>query len=226
MDIQLTPVEARVLGALLEKEMTTPDYYPLTLNALITACNQKTNREPVMALDETAVEEALTPLRNQRLAFQVKTHGSRTLKYKHNLEQVSDFSPRERALLCLLLLRGPQTAGELRTRSARMAEFPSLSAVEATLEKLTDSEAGPFVTQLPRGPGQKENRYAHLFGEGDPAEEVSHAWTVVPSGPDEIPADAPAAKDRLAELEDRVEGLASEMAALREAFADFKRQFE
>lgn len=225
MDINLTPIEARILGALIEKEMTTPDYYPLTLNALVNACNQKTNREPVMELNDATVEESLVPLRNQRLAFQVKSHGSRSLKYKHNLEQVFNFNPREKALLCLLLLRGPQTLGELRTRSARMAEFPTISAVEAAVQKLIDIEGGPFVTQLPRRPGQKESRYAHLLGEEKPAEEAADTGSVVPVPPQEEPMEAPA-DDRLEVLEQRVEALTAELTDLREAFARFKRQFE
>ena len=224
MDIRLTPIEARILGALIEKEMTTPDYYPLTLNALVNACNQKTNREPVMALNEAAVEEALNPLRNQRLAFQVKSHGSRSLKYKHNLEQVFNFNPREKALLCLLLLRGPQTLGELRTRSVRLAEFPTISAVEVAVQKLIDAEDGPFVVQLPRRPGQKESRYAHLLGEGEPTEAPAEFSAAIPTEPDE-PMQAPA-DDRLKVLEQRVEEMRKELADLREAFARFKHRFE
>lgn len=224
MDIHLNPVEARILGALIEKEMTTPDYYPLTLNGLVNACNQKTNREPVMELNEAAVEEALIPLRNQRLAFQVKSHGSRSLKYKHNLEQVFNLNPREKALLCLLLLRGPQTLGELRTRSARLAEFPTISAVEAAVQKLIDAEDGPFVVQLPRRSGQKESRYAHLLGEGAPTGEAAAPPTAIPTEPNE-PMQAPA-DDRLEVLEQRVKELTAELADLREAFAAFKRRFE
>lgn len=163
MDIQLNPIEVRILGALIEKETATPDYYPLTLNSLVNACNQKSSRDPVMDLDETQVENALDSLRNQRLVWQVKVQGSRVVKYEQNMKNIADFSKSELALLCVLMLRGPQTAGELRTRTTRLIEFHGLSAVEHSLQKLIDHEKGPFVLKMPREPGQKECRYAHLF---------------------------------------------------------------
>ena len=136
MEISLNDVEARILGVLIEKEMSTPDYYPLTLNALVNACNQKTNRDPVMDLDEDTVSESLVRMRTDRLVWQVKTQGSRALKYQHNMKDLAGLSNRALALLCELLLRGPQTAGELRTRTGRMADFDGVPAVEHALKKL------------------------------------------------------------------------------------------
>ena len=144
-DHPLDPVEVRILGVLIEKQMATPDYYPLSLNAVCTACNQRSNREPVMDLDEAAVQAAVDRLRNRRLVWQIRTHGSRIPKYRHNLEEVADFSDREMAVLCVLFLRGPQTAGELRQRTVRLAEFHALPAVEHTLQKLAGREEGPFA---------------------------------------------------------------------------------
>ena len=146
MEISLNDVETRILGVLIEKEMSTPNYYPLTLNALVNACNQRTNRDPVMDLDEVTVSEALARIRTDRLVWQVKTQGSRALKYQHNMKDLADLSNRALALLCELLLRGPQTAGELRTRTARMTDFDSVPAVEHALKKLAEHEKGPFVS--------------------------------------------------------------------------------
>lgn len=217
MEIALNSVEARVLGVLIEKEMSTPDYYPLTLNALVNGCNQKTNRDPVMDLEESLVSEALDRLRADRLVWQVKAQGSRALKYEHNLKEVFELSSRELAILCELLLRGPQTAGELRSRTARLVEFPGLPAVEHALKKLAEHEKGPFVLQLPRQPGQKESRHAHLLGDLDPAdlETVSEAATVRFQGPDRVTA-----------LDERVAALETELAELKAAFEAFRKSFE
>jgi uncharacterized protein len=220
MDIQLNPIEVRILGALIEKETATPDYYPLTLNSLVNACNQKSSRDPVMDLDETQVENALDSLRNQRLVWQVKVQGSRVVKYEQNMKNIADFSKSELALLCVLMLRGPQTAGELRTRTTRLIEFHGLSAVEHSLQKLIDHEKGPFVLKMPREPGQKECRYAHLFcpinepGKTDDHHEMAHETERVD---DE--------NNRIQILEQQVENLYAELNELRDQFLEFKKEF-
>src|SRR6476661_2520607 len=156
LQLNLTAVEARVLGALIEKDITTPDYYPLSLNALLNACNQKNNRDPVMNLDEDAVRQALASLQEKRLAGPAGGADSRVTKYEHRLQEVFNFDRREIAVVCVLLLRGPQTPGELRGRTERMYRFEALDDVEATLKKLTEREPS-LVAVLPRQPGTKES---------------------------------------------------------------------
>lgn len=224
MEWKLNPVEARILGVLIEKEMATPDYYPLTLNALINACNQKTNREPVMNLDEPAVSEALASLRNQRLVLQVKAQGSRALKYEHTLKEAAGVAGRELALICMLLLRGPQTAGELRSRTTRLAEFTGLPAVEHSLRKLAEHEKGPFVAQLPRRPGHKENRFTHLFnGEESSLSAEMTEPAVAPAGEE---PDTDSNTGRLELLEQEVADLRTELDELRAQFMELKQSFE
>ncbi len=208
--ILLTVVEARVLGALIEKEVTTPDYYPLSLNALINACNQRSNREPVMDLDEDAVRQALHGLEDQRLAGRARGADGRVAKYEHCLGEVFNFSRAETALLCVLLLRGAQTPGELRGRTERLHRFDEITDVLAGLQKLMEREP-PLVAVLPRLPGTKESRYAHLLsGAVEAAAEA-----------DAAPARREAAQDsgheeRMAELEATVAELRQEVAALRQ----------
>lgn len=175
MVIQLDPVEARALGSLIEKEITTPEYYPLSLNALVNACNQKSSRDPVMQLDEAAVREALTRLEDLNLAGRV--HDSRVIKFEHRARHILDLRRPEIAILCLLLLRGPQTAGELRNRSERMYTFDDIYSVQAVLERMARAQTGPdekprpaLVAQLPRRPGEKESRFTHLLS-GEPVAE-------------------------------------------------------
>jgi hypothetical protein len=218
MQINLNPIEARVLGVLIEKQMSTPDYYPLTLNALVNACNQKTNRDPVLEMDQSSVEQALDSLRSQRLAWQVKVQGSRSLKYEHNMKSIVEFSDRELAVLCELMLRGPQTVGELRTRTTRLTDFPNLAVVEQTIQKLETHENGPFVAELPRRPGQKENRYAHLFSDIDPSDLSPEPLTII--------QDMHPQNERLEILEKKVEDLSRELNALKEQFLTFKEEFE
>jgi len=212
MDTELTATEIRVLGCLIEKEMTTPDYYPLTLNSLATACNQKSNRDPVFELDETDVVKALDRLRHKGLALQASGEGSRVPKYAHNLEAKLHFEPEQLAILCELFVRGPQTLGELRTRCERMRPFADLAAVEAVLVELMELEP-PLVIKLPRQPGRKEQRYAHLL-----------------AGPPEIPeaGEAPpeAARLKVVAEDERIQKLEAELAALRADFEAFKTQFE
>jgi len=166
MNPALTEIEVRVLGSLIEKDITTPDYYPLSLNALVNACNQKNNREPVMALDESAVRDALNALQEKRLAGPAGGADSRVAKYEHRLQEIFNFDRREMAVVCVLLLRGPQTPGELRGRTERMYQFEALDDVVSTLDRLAQRDP-PLARVLPRQPGTKESRYMHLFS-GEP----------------------------------------------------------
>ena len=215
---KLDEVEVRVLGALLEKEITTPEYYPLSLNALINACNQKSNRDPVMALDESGVRSALESLNEKNLAGQASSADSRVPKYIHHLQEVFNFDRRESAVLCVLLLRGPQTPGELRGRTERMYRFDDLSVVESALHHLMEREP-PLVLKLPRQPGTKESRYAHLLAgeleEWSAPAEAQPATSIV--GQDD---------ERITRLETELEDLRREVADLRRQLNDFRRQFE
>jgi uncharacterized protein YceH (UPF0502 family) len=218
MDIKLSDVEARVLGALVEKDITTPDYYPLSLNALVNACNQKNNRDPVMSLDESAVRDALNGLHDDGLAGPAGGADGRVTKYEHRLQESFNFTRGETAVLCVLLLRGPQTPGELRGRTERMHQFEDLDAVQFSLQKLMQREP-PLVAVLPRQPGTKEARYAHLLsGEVDVAE-VSAAR---PSGAESSPADS----QRIRTLEAAVATLQNEVGELKRQLAEFRKQFE
>jgi uncharacterized protein YceH (UPF0502 family) len=212
----LSDVEVRVLGALIEKDITTPDYYPLSLNALVNACNQKNNRDPVMTLDEDAARAALDSLQTQRLAGPASGADSRVTKYEHRLQEVFNFDRREIAILCVLLLRGAQTPGELRGRAERMYRFEELEDVHATLDRLSQRNP-PLVTVLPRQPGTKESRYMHLLsGDAAPAE-VAPART---------PSSSSAADDRIASLENEVAELRRELAEMQQQLVAFRKQFE
>ena len=217
MSYDLTAEQARVLGALLEKEHTTPDYYPLTLNGLVTACNQKSNREPVMQLSDREVIEAIDGLRDLGLAWQVEGDG-RVPKYEENLEGKLSLTLQEVAALCVLLLRGPQTIGEIRGRTGRIYPFESTDEVAVTIQTLLDRENGPLVVRLPLQPGRKEARYMHLLsGEIDVAAFVEAPAAAVP---------APTGPSRIDQLEERVTELESQLTALRRAFETFRAQFE
>ena len=209
MDWQLDATETRVLGALLEKEITTPDYYPLSTNALVNACNQKSNREPVVSYGDDTVESALQDLRDKGLAMRVTGDG-RVAKHEQRFTEKYNLGRREAALLCVLMLRGPQTVGELRGRSERLYTFDDLEGVESTLSRLADMG---YVKKLPRRAGFKEQRWAQLLaGDVEEAgEEPSHAAAAHDSGP--------ADRDRIAKLE-------ADLAALRQEFDEFKRKFE
>ena len=207
MITKLGNVEIRVLGALLEKEMTTPEYYPLTLNSLKAACNQKSNRDPVLDLSEQAIEKAVNALIDKYYAWRKPLSESRVPKYAHRITSLHSFNKAELAILTELFLRGPQTLGELRTRCQRMHEFASLESVQAALDHLMDEDFGPFVTRLPTQPGRRENRFAQLFGD-EPIEAVASA-PVATAGRAVDP-------DRLATLEQEVRELRDEVAALRE----------
>ena len=215
---KLNEIEVRVLGALLEKDITTPGYYPLSLNALINACNQKSNRDPVMALDESAVTQALDSLNGKNLAGQTSSADSRVPKYAHRLQEVFNFDRREMAVLCVLLLRGPQTPGELRGRTERMYKFDDLGVVESALRRLMEREP-PLVMKLARQPGTKESRYAHLL-----AGEVE-GWSA-PAQTQPAAATSSHDEQRIARLETELESLRKEVADLRQQLDDFRRQFE
>jgi uncharacterized protein YceH (UPF0502 family) len=215
---ELTDIEVRILGSLVEKQVTTPEYYPLTLNALMLACNQKNNRTPVTAYDEATVAHALETLREKNLAYVFYGSTSRVPKYKHVLPEVMHLSQPELALLCVLMLRGPQTTGELATRAYRLHEFSGLEEVEATLNSLIAREPDPLVKRLARQPGQKEARFAHLL-----AGDVSEA--VVETARAELGGRA-SQGDRVARLEEEVGVLKSQVEKLREQFEGFKKQFE
>jgi len=214
MDFTLDAEEVRVLGSLLEKEITTPEYYPLSSNALLNACNQKSNRDPVVHFDDDTVERVLYTLRDKGLLLNITGAGSRVPKYGHRLSEKLNLGRRELALLCELMLRGPQTLGELRTRAERMHSFDDLAEVESVLEH----HMTKLVTKLPRRPGEKEARYAHLLAGAPEA--------AAPSA--EAPTDsvAPARADRISALEAEVAQLRRELDDLKQQFAGFQKQFE
>src|SRR6202521_5026211 len=220
MNIILNQVETRVLGSLIEKDVTTPDYYPLSLNALVNACNQKNNRDPVMNLDEEAVGQALNTLQEKRLAGPTSSADSRVTKYEHRLQEAFNFTRGETAILCVMLLRGPQTPGELRGRTERMHRFEDLTEVQSTLQRLIQRDP-PLVRVLPRQAGTKEARYKHLLA-GD-VEDVTDAQRS--PTPESVPSGS-ADVSRMARLEDEVANLQREFAALKEQFASFRKQFE
>jgi uncharacterized protein YceH (UPF0502 family) len=219
----LTPMEARVLGSLVEKEITTPEYYPLSLNAILNATNQKSNRDPVMDLDEDAVRRALDSLNQQGLARSAATD-SRVPKFEHRLAEVFNFHRHEIALLCVLLLRGPQTPGELRIRTDRLYRFDDLSAVHSALNLLMNRQPS-LVRVLPRQPGTKELRYVHLLS-GDvevSAPQLAHAGASASAGPAE---GAFPDLDRLVKLEDEIADLRAELADLKSQLSAFQKQFQ
>jgi uncharacterized protein YceH (UPF0502 family) len=225
MEIKLTETAARVLGALVEKEITTPEYYPLSLNALVNACNQKSNREPVMNLDEDAVTAALRSLSDLELAGAADTNDSRVRKYEHRLGEAFNFTRPEIAVLCVLLLRGAQTPGEIRGRGERLHHFEELTDVQAALQKLMARESA-LVKVLARQPGTKESRYVHLMsGDVEPAgaaEETIVARERVSGRHDGHAGDGA----RIARLEGELAELQNEIAELRQQFAQFRKQFE
>jgi len=215
--IVLTTAQARVLGALVEKEVTTPDYYPLSLHALINACNQRSNREPVTDLDEEAVRQALHGLEDKRLAGRARGADGRVAKYEHWLGEVFNFSRAETALVCVLLLRGPQTPGELRGRTERLHRFDEIGEVLAGLQKLMEREP-PLVAVLPRQPGTKESRYAHLLS--GPAESASVEPAFARREAGSVAGSDLGQEERIAQLEAAVAELRKEVVALRRTIDD------
>lgn len=219
MESTLNDIEVRVLGSLIEKELTTPEYYPLSLNSLTNACNQKSNRDPVMALAEEDVVRALDSLRFKQLVV-LSADGGRVTKYRHLLAEKYGLMPAEQAILCELLVRGPQTVGELRTRGERMHPFGDLAAVEEVLQELLGRET-PLIALMPRQPGRKEGRYAQLFsGMPECRDESSD------TRPEPARQRVMAENERIAKLEAEVSALQEEVAALRQLMEEFKKQFE
>lgn len=219
MEMILNDIEVRVLGSLIEKELTTPEYYPLSLNSLTNACNQKSNRDPVMALSEEEVVRSLDSLRFKQLVV-VSADGGRVPKYRHLLAEKMGLMPAEQAVICELLVRGPQTLGELRTRGERMHTFADLTAVEEVLKELIERE-NPLVTLLPRQPGRKEGRYAQLFS-GMPDSSVAEQAAT----PEAARVRVMAENERITKLESELESLREEVTDLRQLMEEFKRQFE
>jgi hypothetical protein len=211
VDITLTALEARVIGTLIEKEITTPDQYPLSLNALVNACNQKSNREPVMDLDESQVQEIIDGLVKKHMVSEKTAFGSRVTKYRERFCNTEfgtlSFSPQELGILCVLLLRGAQTPGELRTRTARLCRFNDVLEVEDVLDQLMNREDGPFVARLPREPGKRELRYVQRFSETPYVPESSAVKDVAVAGEE---------TERLNRLEQQVSELVREVGELRE----------
>ena len=212
---KLSAEEARVIGALIEKQLTTPDYYPLSLNALVAACNQKTNRDPVTNLNENTVNKTLDGLREKNLVYVFYGSSSRTPKYKHLAPSFYHLNPPETAIVCVLLLRGAQTLGELRERTSRLHEFPGLNEVNETLEALMKKEE-PLVARLEKQPGQKEARFIQLLSEMPENVFVSTIATNVSQSDDE----------RVARLERELENLREEFNLFRQSYEEFKKQFE
>ena len=213
MDIHLTPIEARVIGCLLEKQRTTPEHYPLSLNALTNACNQKSSRDPVLALDKATVQDTVDALMKKHYVVEKSGFGSRVTKYQHRFCNTEfgamKFSEQELGIVCVLLLRGPQTPGELRTRTERLCKFQDIQEVESTLDQLMQRNDGPFVVKLLREPGKRETRFAHLFGN-----EVEMRDAAAPAY--DVPGDPGADSDRMEKLEQIVNQLRDEIATLKE----------
>lgn len=222
MDIILNEYEVRVLGALVEKKITTPEYYPLTLNSLLNACNQKSSRDPVVSYDESIVQKTLNNLREKKFAYVFSGADARVAKYGHLFPEALDLSTRETAVMCVLLLRGAQTPGELRSRTASLYSFESSADVELTLQDLADEEnRKPLVLKLPRQAGTKESRYVHLLS-GEVNVEELVAAVAVPR----TTTSSSVKEERVAQLEAEIAALRQEVAALKIQFADFKKQFE
>ena len=219
MDQKLTAVEVRVLGSLIEKEITTPEYYPLTLNALVNACNQISNRDPVVSFDEKTVARALEDLREKKLVWMVTGVG-RVPKYEHRFAEALKLAEQELAVLCVLMLRGPQTVGEIRGRTGRLYEFKELEEVELTLQALMSAEL-PLVVKLPRQPGTKESRYAHLLSGEVQIEEREVAPRIEPAV-----IEVRQENEKIAKLEEELAQVRIELSELKQQFVDFKKQFE
>ncbi len=221
MDFDLSPVEVRILGSLFEKEVTTPEYYPLSLNGLTLACNQKTNRDPILSLDEDIVAGVLETLRSKGVVYFVRETGGRVEKYRQRLSEVLNLDRRELAVLCVLMLRGFQTTGELRERTQRLYAFDDLAAVELCLNRMIERNPAPLAVRLPRAAGSKEPRYAHLLS-GIPEVIETESNHGIPS--DQV--GRPSQVERISALENEVAALKHEVADLRGQLAEFRKQFE
>ena len=219
MPEKLNETEARIVGSLVEKQLTTPEYYPQTMNALVNACNQKSNRDPVVSYDEATVTRSLEALRDRNLVYVFYGSTSRVPKYKHMLPTVYELEPPEVAVIAVMLLRGPQTLGELRTRTERLYEFSGLGEVQETLDGLSRRD-GPLVAKLERLPGQKEARFAHLLSGEIDVEAIAAAHAVSHARGGGVGV------ERIEQLEEEVASLRNEVEAIRQTFEDFKKQFE
>jgi len=213
MNIELSPLEARVIGCLIEKQITTPDHYPISLNALVNACNQKSNRDPLMEVDEPTIQATVDQLARKHFVVERSGFGSRVAKYQHRFCNTEfgtlKLTPQELAIVCELLVRGPQTPGELRTRASRMAPFSEVGQVEAALESMRTREDGPFVVRLPREPARRDSRWAHLFSGAVAAPAIEDEPQVALSN---VAAETPARLDR---LEEQVRRLREELDELK-----------
>jgi uncharacterized protein YceH (UPF0502 family) len=218
MELALTANEVRVLGSLVEKDITTPEYYPLSLNALVNACNQKSNRDPVMQLDEDAVRDAISGLHSQRMAGPAGGADSRVTKYEHRLQEVFNFTRAETAVLCVLLLRGPQTPGELRGRTERLHRFETLDDVQSALQKLMQRDPS-LVKVLPRQPGTKESRWVHLMS-GDVAVEEAMPQSIAATD------GGAGVGERVTRVEEEVAALRRELGEIKDQLERFRKQFE
>ena len=216
----LTPNEIRALGALIEKQITTPEYYPLTLNSLTAACNQKNNRHPVMSLTEIEVDRALDSLREKNLAYVFHGSTSRVPKYKHVAPEVLQLSPAELAVMCVLMLSGPQTVGEIRTRGSRLYEFKGMEEADEVLHALSTRESDSLVVKLPRQAGQKDARFTHLLAGEPPVEAMTESVAA------SRPARREPESDRVSQLEEQVQTLTQQVESLTAQFDEFKKQFE
>lgn len=223
MDLHLDLIEVRILGSLIEKEITTPEYYPMSLNALTNACNQKSNRDPIMNLSEREVITAIDTLKDKKLCWQFSSASARVPKFEHNFRSLFSFSKEEIAVICVLFLRGPQTIGEIRIRTERMHSFSSLEEVEKTLQLLIERSDGPFVFELPRQPGHKEGRFVHLFS-GFP--ELTAVVESLASTSGQMVLEITKENERLIVLEEGIKALRIEMEDLKKQFLDFKKQLE
>jgi uncharacterized protein YceH (UPF0502 family) len=218
MSTTLNEIEVRVLGSLVEKQLTTPEYYPLTLNALTAACNQKSNRDPVMSLGETEIQAAIDRMRDLNLVYLFYGSGSRTVKYKHMLPSVFELDPAGTAVMTVLMLRGPQTIGEIRDRTGRLFEFRDLNEVQAALDELSKRDE-PLIVKLERQTGQKEARYAHLLsGEIDVSK--------LPVAAERQSGGGSGSNERMEKLEGEVERLSSELTEFKAMFEEFRKQFD
>ena len=215
MEWKLEPEEMRILGALMEKQMATPDYYPLSMNALVQACNQKSSRDPVVSYSEDLVRRHVTNLYKKGLVSSITANDRRVVRYDQRLSKLYNCSPSETAILCILMLRGPQTPGEIKGRTGRLYDFESLTDVLETLDAMMKREESPFVTQLARLPGRKENRFIHRFGSDDGE---------VP-GSESIEVETREAKQVESDLRSEVAQLRKELQDLNDAFQAFKNQF-
>jgi uncharacterized protein len=227
MPVVLNHKEIRVLGALMEKEVTTPDYYPMSLNGLQNACNQKSNRDPVMHLDEHEVHTILDALREKRLAWQRSVSGARVMKYEHNIKSLYPLSEQEFGVMCILFLRGPQTVGEIRQRTERLCPFASLPEVEEVVRGLISRDDGPFVVELPRQIGRKEPRFVHLFAGQEWVDELIEAAALEQESSSKfVQSSKESYSARVEELESTVSRLQEELSELKKEFHAFRSQLE